>query len=153
MPRDLHLEAGGVGDDRLLEADLRAVGEARHHRRVLPPLLGEALLRRRVAIGILQALDVADDARDQAEALDPADEVHLHAGLVAVAGRQDDAVLLGVDLQDRADRRVDLGVHQHDVLAVLERLEHDVGAELDRAGRRRRARRSARSAPAATHPR
>ena len=39
-----------------------------------------------------------------------------------------------VDLQDRADRGVDLGVHQHDVLAVLERLEDDVRAELDRAG-------------------
>ena len=42
--------------------------------------------------------------------------------------------LLRVHLQDRADRRVDLGVHQHDVLAVLERLERDPGAELDRAG-------------------
>ena len=32
-------------------------------------------------------------------------------------------------------RRVDLGVHQHDVLAVLECFEHDMGAELDGAGR------------------
>ena len=42
--------------------------------------------------------------------------------------------LLGVDAQDRADRRVELGVHQHDVLAVAGRLEHDLRAELDRAG-------------------
>ena len=30
--------------------------------------------------------------------------------------------------------RVQLGVHQHDVFAVLERLQHDARAELDRAG-------------------
>ena len=65
---------------------------------------------------------------------DPAEEIHLDAGLVAVAGGKNDSILLGVDLKDRSDRRIDLGVHQHDVLAVLERLEHDVGAELDRAG-------------------
>ena len=65
---------------------------------------------------------------------DPAHEVHLQAGLVAVAGRQRHAGPLGVGLQDRADRRVDLGVHHHDVLAVGERLDEHVGAELDRAG-------------------
>ena len=42
--------------------------------------------------------------------------------------------LLRVDAQDRADRRVELGVHQHDVLAVARGLEHDLRAELDRAG-------------------
>ena len=40
----------------------------------------------------------------------------------------------GVDLKDRPDRRVDLGIHQHDVFAVLEGLEHDMSTELDRAG-------------------
>jgi len=39
-----------------------------------------------------------------------------------------------VDLEDRADRRVELGVHEHDRLAVLERVERDARAELDRAG-------------------
>ena len=67
------------------------------------------------------------------EALHPAEEVHLHAGLVAVARRQDDAVLARVDLQDRTDGRVHLGVHQHHRLAVPEGLEDDVSAELDRA--------------------
>ncbi len=41
---------------------------------------------------------------------------------------------VGVDVQDRADRRLELGVHQHDVLAIGERLEHHLRAELDRAG-------------------
>ena len=45
------------------------------------------------------------------------------ARLVAIARRQDDAVALCVDLEDRPDRRVDLGIHQHDVLPVFERLE------------------------------
>ena len=94
----------------------------------------QRLLRRRVAVRVLQTLDVPDDPRDQAEPLDPAEEVHLQPGLVAIARRQDDAVLAGVDLQDRADGGVDLGVHQHHVLAVAEGLEDDVGAELDRAG-------------------
>ena len=43
-------------------------------------------------------------------------------------------MLARVDLEDRADRGVDLGVHQDDVLAVRERLEDDLGAELHRAG-------------------
>ena len=67
MPRCATRHAGRVGDDRLLEADLRAVGEARHHVRVLAPLRREAGLRRRVAVGILQALDVAADERRQAD--------------------------------------------------------------------------------------
>ena len=75
------------------------------------------------------------------EPFDPAIEIHLHAGLVAIAGRKNDAVLLGVDLQDRSDRRVDFGIHQHDVFAVLEGFEHDMGAELDRAGHVARAHR------------
>ena len=118
MPRCEHREPGGVRDDRLLEADLRAVGEGRDHGRLLPPLAPRTLLGGRVAIGVLQALHVADHARVEPEALHPAVQVHLHARLVAVAGRQDDAVLARRRLQDGADRRVDLGVHQHDVLAV-----------------------------------
>ena len=43
-------------------------------------------------------------------------------------------MLLRVRSQDGPDGRVDLGVHQHHVLLVLERLEDDVRAELDRAG-------------------
>ena len=40
-----------------------------------------------------------------------------------------------IDLKDRPDRGVELGVHQHDVLAVLEGFQRHVGAEFDRAGR------------------
>ena len=43
-------------------------------------------------------------------------------------------MLVGVGLEDRADRRVELRVHQHDRFAVLERLERNLRAELDRAG-------------------
>ena len=41
---------------------------------------------------------------------------------------------VGVHVEDRADRRLELGVHQDDVLAVRERLERDPCAELDVAG-------------------
>ena len=43
-------------------------------------------------------------------------------------------MLVGVGLEDRADRRVELRVHQHDRFAVFERLERNLRAELDRAG-------------------
>ncbi len=129
------LETGRVGDDRLLETDLGAVGEARHHRRILPPFFGKALLRGGVAIRILQTLHVADHPRSQTETLHPAKQIHLRARLVAVACRQDDTVFRGIGLENRTDRGVDLGIQQHDILAVLERLQRHPRAELDRAGR------------------
>ena len=125
------MKPGGIGDDRLLEADLGAIGERSDHRGVLAPPLRPALLRRRIAIGILQPFHVADDARDETEALHPAKQIHLHARLVTIARRQNHAVLARVHLQNRADGRIDLGVHQHDGLAVPERLEDDMSAELD----------------------
>ena len=127
-------EARGVGDDRLLEADLRPIGEARDHVRVLAPLAGKALLRGRVPISVLEALDVPDDARDQSEAAHPAHEVQLQARLIALAGGHDHARLAGLHVQDRADGRVDLRIHQHDVRSVGERLEDDVRAEFDGSG-------------------
>ncbi len=63
----LHLEAGGVGHNRLLEADLRAISKAGYHGRVLFPFFGEAFLRGGIAVGVLQSLDVADDSRRQSQ--------------------------------------------------------------------------------------
>ena len=48
-----HHKSGGVGDGRLLKADLRAVCERRHHRRILTPLVGPAFLSGRVSVGVL----------------------------------------------------------------------------------------------------
>ena len=62
---------------------------------------------------------------------DPAVEIHLDAGLVTIAGRKNNAVFLCVYLQDRPDRCVDLGIHQHDILAMLEGLQNRMRAELD----------------------
>ena len=130
----LHLKPGGVGHDSLLEADLRTIGEAGHHGRILFPFLGEALLRGGIAVRVLQALDVANDSRRKAQTLDPAIKIHLQARLIAVASREDHAMFFGIDLQDRSDGGIDLGVQQNDVLAVLERFEGDARAKLDRAG-------------------
>jgi hypothetical protein len=57
------------------------------------PSAPPTLLRRRVAVRVLQPLDVAHDARDEAQPLTHRYEVHLHARLVAVAGGEDRPVL------------------------------------------------------------
>ncbi len=81
----------------------------------------------------MQTLDVSDYARDETQTLHPAVKVHLQAGFVALASRKDRIVLARIYLENRADRRIDLGVHQHHRFAVFESLENHVGAELDRA--------------------
>ncbi len=130
----LHLEAGGIGHDGLLEADLRTIGKAGHHGRVLFPFFGEAFLRGGIAVRVLQSFHVADDSRRQSQTFDPAIKVDLQAGLIAIASRKDYAMFFRIDLQNRPDGGIDLGVEQNDVLAVLERFESDARAELDRAG-------------------
>src|SRR3954453_13606420 len=98
-----HLEAGRVGYDRLLEADLRAVSEAGDHCRILFPLLGESLLGGRIAIRILQAFNVPDYAWREAETFDPSIKIHLNAGLVTIARGKDHTVLSGIGLHDGSD--------------------------------------------------
>ena len=58
------------------------------------------------------------------------------ARLVAVAAGQHDAGVVGASRSSSGpDRAVELGVHQHHVLAVLDRHHRDRGAVLDVAGR------------------
>ena len=78
---------------------------------------------------------------------DEAHQVHLHAGLVAVAPGEHDAGGLGPQAEDRADGAVDLGVHQDHVLAVLDARTAPGGS---RTRRRRSRRRRRRPAPAGT---
>jgi hypothetical protein len=133
-PALCHGHAGRVRDDRLLEGDLGAVREARHHRGALAPLLREARLGRRRAVGVLQALDVAAEHGADADALHEAEEVHLDARLVAVDIGVDDAGRVGAALEQRPEGAVELGVHQDDVLAVLDGGQHDGERVLHRAG-------------------
>ena len=101
---------------------------------VLPPLLGEALLRRRGPVRVVQALDVAAQHRPHADALHEPVEVHDHAGLVAVDIGEDDAGF---------DRRLTLSIGptvpsssafiSDDVLAVLDAGEDGRQGILDRA--------------------
>ena len=123
--------ARGIGDDRLLERDLRPVGERGHHVRLLPPAACELGLGRRVAVRVLEALDVSAEHGPHAQPAHEAIEIHGHAGLVPVRVRKDDPRPVGVRLEDRPDRAVELGVHEDDVLAALDRGERDVGAVLD----------------------
>ena len=135
MPRDLTLKPVALATIACSQLILVPSAKLVTMAGFCPHRSAKFLLSRWISIGILQAFDVADDARDQTEPLDPTIKIHLDARLVAVACRKDDAVLLCVDLQNWTDRCIDFGVHQDDVFAVLERLQNDVGAKLDRAGR------------------
>ena len=130
----VHRQAGGVRDDRLLHTHLRAVGEAGDHPRILAPPLGETFLGGRVAVRVLQALDVSADQWRHADAADKPDQIHLHTGLITVTAGEHDARGVGTPAELGTDGGVDLGVHQHEVLAVLEAVEREVTAELDRTG-------------------
>ncbi len=121
-----HFETDGVRDDRLLEGDFASVGKAGDHRRVLSPLFGKALLGRRVAIRIVQALDVAAKQRRQPDRFHEAMEVDLNAGLIAVRARQDHVGLFRILVQDRADRAVDFGIHENQMLLMLDGVERDL---------------------------
>src|SRR5258708_19745894 len=101
-PAGSDLESGGVGDDRLLEADLGPVCKGRNHRRVLPPSLSPALLGGRVAIGVLQALDVSDNARDETQTLHPSDQVHLQAPSIAFPTANYHFLLARIHLNNRS---------------------------------------------------
>ena len=134
MPRCGHRHPGGVGDQGLFEADLGPVGETGHHVGVLTPVLGEPALGGRRPVLVLQTLDVARDQRTEADAANEADQVHLDARLITVAASEDHAGRLGAEAEQRSDGSVDLGVHQHQVLAVLDRGQRQVAAVLDRSG-------------------
>ena len=130
-------EAGRVADDGRLECELRAVGERCDHRRLLLVPLGELALRLGVAIPVQEALDLPEQHRLVADAVDEPEQVHRDAGLIAVRVGVDDAGAVRVHLQYRSDRSVDFGVHEDDVLAVANRFEGDLRADLHVAGRSR----------------
>ena len=125
-----HFHAQRVGDDSLLKADFAAVGEARDHAGVLAPLPGESLLGGGVAVGVVQAFDVAAQHRLHAQPNHETGQVERHARLVAVRHGVDDPGAVGVHFQYRAHGAIQLGVEQHHVLAVPNGFEHHVRAVL-----------------------
>ena len=72
--------------------------------------------------------------RRHADAADKPDQIHLHAGLITVTAGEHDARRVGTPAEFGTDGGVDLGVHQHEVLAVLEAVKREVTAELDGTG-------------------
>ena len=100
----------------------------------MPVRVGEALLRVGVAVMVEEALDVAGQHRPVADRLDEAEHVHRHTRLVAVGVGYHHARAVGEDLEHRADGGVQLGIHEHDVLAVGDRLGDGAGAVLHLAG-------------------
>ena len=87
---------------------------------LLAPLLCKARLGGRVTVGILQSLDVAADERLHPNTLNVAPEVDLNTRLIAIAARQNHAGFVRIDLQNRSDSRIQLGIHHHNRLAVRE---------------------------------
>ena len=103
--------------------------------RLLAPLLGEARLGGRVAVGVLQPLDVAEQHRADPDALHEAVEVADDAGLVAVDVGEDHArPCRPCALRSGPSVPSSSGFISSDVLAVLDRGEHRAGGLLDRAG-------------------
>ena len=122
-----------VCHNRLLKGDLRAICKAGHHMRLLAPLLCKTRLGGRVTVGILQSLDVSADQRLHPNTLDVAPEVDLNTRLVAITARQNHAGIVRIDLQNRSDRRIQLGIHHHNRLAVRESIQEHTRRKLNRA--------------------
>ena len=130
----LHGHSGGVRDERLLEGDLGPVGETGDHRRILTPLFGETLLRRRSPVRIVEPLDVPGHQWPQTDAAHEPQQVHLHPGLVAVAAGVDDTGGSGLLVEGPTDRPVDFCIQQHEMLSAGDRRFGDSAAVLDGAG-------------------
>src|SRR5271157_1722267 len=81
----VYRHSGCVGDDRLIDAHLGAVGETGNHPWVLPPAPSKPLLCSGIAVRVVQALDVAADQWSDPDASYEADQVHLRTSLVTVA--------------------------------------------------------------------
>ena len=83
---------------------------------------------------IEKAFHLTDHHRLVADVIDEPEQVHRHARLVAVRVGDDDPSLVRIHLENGTDARIHLGAHQDHVLAVLDRLEGDLGADLAVAG-------------------
>ncbi len=129
-----HMEPGGVGEHRGLHGQLGRIGKGSHFAHVLIVLARELALRLGRAVVVDHAFDVAGGNRLQANRLAVAHERHGHTRFIAVGVRQDDAGFVSLSLENRPDERIQLGVDQHDRLAMLEGIERHARAEFHRAG-------------------
>src|SRR5271166_5245972 len=127
----VYRHSGGIGDDRLIDAHLGAVGEAGDHPWVLPPAPRKPLLCSGIAVRIVKSLDVAADQWSDPDASYEADQVHLLASLIAVASGEHHTCGVGQPAQLGADGGVEFGIHQHQMLASGEAVQREMTAELD----------------------
>src|SRR5262249_61292367 len=82
-----------------------------------------------------EALDVPGENGLEPESSHVAVQIHRDAWFVTVGVGDHNSGGVGALLEDRADRRVELRVHEDDVLPVLDRLECGSSAGLDLTGR------------------
>ena len=81
----------------------------------------------------MQAFDVSAQDGLHPNPFDESVQIHDDAGLVAIDVGQNHASLIGINLENRAHRAVQLGIHHDHMFAVLNGLEHHLGAEFHRA--------------------
>ena len=128
-----NFEAGGIGEDGGFHRELGGVGEGRDLADILIVLLGKRALGFGVAIVVDHTLDVACGDDFQPKRAQVAQQGHRNTGLIAIGVREHDARFIGFDLEDGADEGIQLGIHEHYVLAVFECVEHDSGGGFDGA--------------------
>ena len=83
---------------------------------------------------VQEALDVAGEDRPKAEQGHLVDQVHDHGWLVAGHVGEDHAGRVRSCLQEGSQRRVELSIDEHEVLAGVDGLDRDTRTELDLAG-------------------
>ena len=106
----------------------------RHGCRLLPSTFRKLPLGVWCAIGVVQAFEVAGHDGRQSDRANEANHVHRHARLVAIGVGIDNALPYRLCLEDRANSRVELHIHQHDMLAVLDGRKHRARPRLHGAG-------------------
>ena len=83
---------------------------------------------------VLKSFDVTGQDRAIPDGLDKAQQVHHHAGLIAVRVGKDDPGAIRINLEKRSHSGIEFGVHEYYVLAVLDGLQCHLCAEFDLTG-------------------
>ena len=102
-------------------------------RGVLVVLFGKCPLGVGGPVVVDHALEIARGHRTKPQRPEIAKEGHRHSRFIPVRMGDHHPGLVCLRLQDRAEQRIELGVDQDHMLAVVERIEHHMRCRLDRA--------------------
>ena len=108
-----------------LHRKLGGVGKGSDFPGVLVVLLGKCPLGIGIPIVVDHALDVARGHWTESQRLQIPQKRHRHARFVPIGVRDDHSGLVRLSLQNRAEQRIEFGVDQNYMLAVIKRVEHN----------------------------